>query len=95
MKNRILPYILLFALIFSGMGCNDEFLERFPLDEISNETFWNTENDLQVYNNSLYDLARDDNNVPILMAHDDDGTPLEPRHAADDGRVLGEGPVAV
>ncbi|MCB0634291.1 MAG: RagB/SusD family nutrient uptake outer membrane protein [Saprospiraceae bacterium] len=71
MKNSILPYILLFALIFSGMGCNDEFLERFPLDEISNETFWNTENDLQVYNNSLYDLARDDNNVPILMAHDD------------------------
>lgn len=52
-------------------GCNNDFLERQPLDEISNEAFWNTENDLMVYNNSLYNLARSDDNVPILMGHDD------------------------
>ena len=30
------------------LSCNDDFLERYPLDEVSNETFWNTENDLMV-----------------------------------------------
>lgn len=50
-------------------GCNDEFLERKPLDRVTNETFWNTENDLRVYNNGLYDLARNDDNVPIMMGH--------------------------
>lgn len=52
-------------------ACNDEFLERYPLDQVSNETFWNTENDLRVYNNSLYHLALNDNDVPIMMAHHD------------------------
>ncbi|PHN04489.1 RagB/SusD family nutrient uptake outer membrane protein [Flavilitoribacter nigricans] len=71
MKYRLLKYnILAFAVLLLA-GCNDDFLERYPLDRISNETFWNTENDLAVYNNSLYDLARNDDNVPILMAHDD------------------------
>jgi hypothetical protein len=41
-------------------------MERYPLDKISNETFWNTESDLKVYNNGLYNLAKDDNNVPIM-----------------------------
>ena len=54
-----------------SFSCNDDFLDRQPLDEISNESFWNTENDLLVYNNSIYNLARNDDNVPILMAHDD------------------------
>ena len=52
-------------------SCNDEFLDRQRLDQVSNEVFWNSENDLRVYNNSLYDLARNDNDVPILMGHDD------------------------
>ena len=60
--------MLLFAtfLIFS---CNDQFLERYPLDKISNETFWKSENDLKVYNNSLYNLAKDDDNIPMMMGH--------------------------
>jgi hypothetical protein len=65
-------YIILFFATAVLWGCSDEFLNRFPLDEISNETFWNTENDLAVYNNSLYHLASvDENNVPIMMGHDD------------------------
>ena len=50
-------------------SCNDDFLERYPTDEVSNETFWNTENDLMVYNNSLYHLALTDHEVPILHGH--------------------------
>lgn len=71
MKNHFLKYIFSIITLCAFSSCNDEFLERFPLDRITNETFWNTENDLAVYNNSIYDLARNDDNVPILMAHDD------------------------
>lgn len=72
MKKHIikLSLIVLVTLIYS-CELNNDFLERYPLDEISNETFWNTENDLMVYNNRIYDLARNDNEVPILMGHDD------------------------
>lgn len=71
MKKNILK---LSSVVFTTLlffSCNNDFLERYPLDEVSNETFWNTENDLMVYNNSIYDRARNDNDVPILMAHDD------------------------
>lgn len=60
--------IVFVTLLFS---CNNEFLERIPLDEVSAETFWKSEDHLAVYNNRIYDLARNDNEVPILMAHDD------------------------
>ena len=63
-----------FSVVFAAVllsGCSEDFLTREPLDEVTSEVFWNTENDLQVYNNSLYDMARNDHNVPILLAHHD------------------------
>lgn len=71
MKNHIIKFSLTVFATLIVFGCNDDFLQRTPLDEISSETFWNTENDLRVYNNRIYDQARNDNEVPILMAHDD------------------------
>ncbi len=71
MKNSLIKYSVILVATMMMVSCNDEFLERFPLDEISAETFWNTENDLKVYNNRIYDLARNDNEVPILFGHDD------------------------
>lgn len=65
--NKTYSIITLAALLF--VGCSEDFLDRTPLDEISNETFWNTENDLKVYNNRIYDLAKNERNVPILMGH--------------------------
>jgi len=69
MNKYIFSFVLSLAVLFTG--CNNDFLERQPLDEISNDSFWNTESDLRVYNNSLYNLARNDLNVPIMMGHDD------------------------
>ena len=71
MKNHLIKFCLTSIAMLFAFSCNDDFLERLPLDEISSETFWNTENDLKVYNNRIYDQARNDNEVPILMAHDD------------------------
>lgn len=69
MKKHIKKLTLLCSATLLLGACNDEFMERQPLDEVSNEIFWNTENDLLTYNNSIYDLARNDDNVPILMGH--------------------------
>lgn len=52
-------------------GCNDDFLERIPLDELSIETFFRTENDLLVYNNVFYDYTLDNRESAVLMAHDE------------------------
>jgi len=71
MKNKFIKYNLIILATCLMISCNNDFLERYPLDEISAETFWNSENDLKVYNNRIYDQARNDNEVPILMAHDD------------------------
>ncbi|MGF1636920.1 MAG: RagB/SusD family nutrient uptake outer membrane protein [Cyclobacteriaceae bacterium] len=66
MKRNILKYNWLLVCMLASLGCNDQFLERFPLNEISSETFWNTENDLINYNNGIYHIVRDDRRYPIL-----------------------------
>ena len=71
MKKYIKRISLLAVATVLSFSCNDDFLDRQPLDEISNEIFWNTENDLRVYNNNLYHLARNEDNVPIIMGHDE------------------------
>ena len=53
-----------------SVSCNDDFLDRQPLDQVNNETFWETENHLRVYNNTFYHLARIESATPILMGHD-------------------------
>lgn len=69
MKHSKLKFSLFFVIICLFNACNDDFLTKTPLDEISGETFWNTENDLRVYNNGLYDMTLNNGDVPILMGH--------------------------
>ncbi|MFW5835322.1 MAG: RagB/SusD family nutrient uptake outer membrane protein [bacterium] len=71
MKKLIKNISFLFFVATFLFGCQEDFLERAPLDEISSETFWNTENDLMVYNNNLYNRAKNDGNIPIMMGHTD------------------------
>ena len=71
MKKQIIKVSLVVFATLLSISCNDDFLERKPLDQISSENFWNTENDLRVYNNNLYHLARNEDHVPILMGHDE------------------------
>lgn len=54
-------------LILAGSGliasCNSDFLERYPLSQISPQVFFNTESDLELYTNSFY-TALPGNNIP-------------------------------
>ena len=54
MKNIL--YIIVWGTFICG--CSQNGLDRFPLHQISNETFWNSENDLMIYNNTYYDYAK-------------------------------------
>lgn len=47
-------YIISLFLIIALISCNDDFLERYPQDSLSNETYWNTENDLKLFINNIY-----------------------------------------
>lgn len=55
------------AVSLSAVSCNDDFLERYPLDQISNETFWVTQDDLENYNNGFYDAIRDNTKFDFLQ----------------------------
>lgn len=70
MKKYIIKLSLVVFATSLSLSCNDDFLQRNPLDQIRSEDFWNTENDLRVYNNSLYHIARIESATPIIMGHD-------------------------
>src|SRR5690554_3513486 len=48
MKRRNNIFYLLFITLFILSSCNDDFLEKAPLDELTDENFW--ESELQVKN---------------------------------------------
>lgn len=53
MKNNILTSVLSLLLITS---CNDSFLDKSPLDKLSEDKYFQTENDLNTYSLSFYPL---------------------------------------
>ncbi len=55
MRNKILYFLISAVFLIS---CKKGELDKFPLTSISSETFWNTENDLSVYNNVFYNYAK-------------------------------------
>jgi starch-binding outer membrane protein, SusD/RagB family len=48
--------IFLLALAFGSTSCRKDFLERYPLDNMSDATFFSSPNDLKVYVNGFYPL---------------------------------------
>ena len=51
---KMKKYILALGLVSMLIGCNDDFMERYPLDNVTDENFWKTESDLKLYLNKLY-----------------------------------------
>ncbi|UGU16651.1 RagB/SusD family nutrient uptake outer membrane protein [Sinomicrobium kalidii] len=51
--NKRLIYTLIGAMVLM-VSCSDDFLERPPLDELSEDTFWKTEEDLYKAVNGIY-----------------------------------------
>lgn len=57
MKFKFKKYILALGVATTLLpGCNNDFMERYPLDQITDESFWKSETDLKMMLNSLYPL---------------------------------------
>ena len=57
MKFNFKKYILALGMASVLLpGCNDDFMERYPQDQLTDESFWKTETDLKLMLNSLYPL---------------------------------------
>ncbi|MGV8135655.1 MAG: RagB/SusD family nutrient uptake outer membrane protein [Mangrovibacterium sp.] len=78
MKNRITYLMILTTFL---MGCNDDSLEKYPLTDISSETFWNSENDLKIYNNIFYDYAK--SNAMRLLNGNHEGATRDGQYSLD------------
>lgn len=63
MKKKILYSFILSAFLLSS--CNDDFLDRAPLDEITNETFWENEEQLVLAVNALYANVKAKNTIDM------------------------------
>lgn len=55
MKNHIYSTLLIIAVILSS--CDEEFLDKQPLDALSGSAFFNTSEDLKIYVNGFYEDA--------------------------------------
>ena len=53
--KKILYFILVLLLGIFIYSCEKDFLDRTPLDEISDPDFWKTQTDLELYLNRFYD----------------------------------------
>src|SRR5437870_2824858 len=52
--KRVNLYILMAMLLFSVTACKKDYLDRQPLSDISPDSFFKTEKDMQLYTNSFY-----------------------------------------
>jgi hypothetical protein len=50
---KILSIILILSL-FTVIACNDEFMEKYPLDKISDQNYWQSTTDVELYTNQFY-----------------------------------------
>ncbi len=55
MKKYIIRLTLFIVCITSLVSCNDDFLERTPLDALSESSYFKSANDLKTYANNFYD----------------------------------------
>ncbi len=49
-----LLYIIVVPVFILG-GCNDDFMERYPLDAISDATYWKSASEIKMYANQFYE----------------------------------------
>lgn len=90
--SKIIKACTVCMMIVGATSCNDSFMDRFPIAEISPENSFKTAKDLELYTNSFYenlpkinDIVRGDNlsdnvlysNVPMEQRSDERDVPSE------------------
>ncbi|RYZ33704.1 MAG: RagB/SusD family nutrient uptake outer membrane protein, partial [Sphingobacteriales bacterium] len=63
MKNYLIASFV-FTMLFAS-SCKKDFLDRYPLDEITDENYWETENQLRLAANGTYAYLKAKNTIDI------------------------------
>lgn len=58
-------YTAMIGLLLGSTGCKKDFLDRYPLDEISDENYWKTEEQLKLAANGTYAYLKGKNAVDL------------------------------
>jgi len=61
--------ILAIITCITALACNDDFMERYPLDSINDDTYWRTPADIKMYANQFYQDLQ-----PVEIFYEDDRT---------------------
>lgn len=72
MKKIIKNCILLVIALLTGTSCNDSFLDRQPTHDLNKTAYWKTLNDLEVYNNGIYNEAGNNGSYYFLLGFTND-----------------------
>jgi hypothetical protein len=67
MKKYKYIIMLMGVFVFTLSSCNDDFLERAPIVNLSDANFWKSENDLKIYCNNFYNQ---DGLLPLYTSWD-------------------------
>ena len=62
MKN-IKYSVVILASLFMIMGCNDDFLEKYPQDRINDASYWKSAADVEMYANQFYTVLKEPNYI--------------------------------
>ena len=72
-----LKYILVSLTTLWAVSCNDSFLDRIPQDKLSDESFWQEEQDAIQYSTAIYrHLVQPGNHMVMLDAYTDNAIPV-------------------
>lgn len=83
-NNKYLTILLTSGLLLTLNSCKDDgFLDRYPKNEFSEQTYFKTENDLKLYANSFYD------NLPFLADYSADNNSDNMLPATSNGLLAG------
>jgi len=91
-----ITYILIILTALSVVSCNDDFLERYPVDAVTDPVFWKKPNDLKIFANQFYSSLdgpsnivgpddSSDNQVPTNLDPYTNGQIVTPVSASDAG----------
>lgn len=70
-------YIILSFFFLSTVGCNDSFLDKAPKDQLTDESYWSTIEDVTMYTTSLYTYTLDPVNYILMTdSYTDNAVPV-------------------
>lgn len=88
MKNlKYISGVIIITLLF---GCNDDFLERYPTTEITEQNFFQSEGDLRLYTNGFYEMLNPSHSLAYGADYESDDmeTANDELSVIEQGRVI-------